>query len=127
MEQSRVSEQQQHASTNEAARLALSTANLLGRSKNKKSYAWMSGGSNTPGRPSSAAAAATPKPQSATNAPKAKVPGHDRDRLGGFDESSEGGIQARDILAILENDGRAARSYVKGSSIADESIITSKS
>lgn len=117
MAESRVSEQQQHASTNEAARMA--TANLLGRfgAGKKKNYSWMTGGgSRTP------SAAPTPtRSTSVAAVPKDKAPQVQKgSQLGRFDENSDAGIQARDLLYVLGTDGRAARSFVKGSSVVDD-------
>lgn len=117
MAESKITEQQQHASTNEAARMA--TANLFGRFGNskKKNYSWMTGGaSKTP------SAAPTPTRSNSVAAPtREKQPQLQRgSQIGQFDESSEAGIQARDLLLVLESDGRAARSYIKAASILDE-------
>lgn len=118
MAETRVTEQQQHASTNEAARMA--TASLLGRfgSSKKKTYSWMAGGAAS--RPQSAVATPTkstsvaaPAKDKAAEAPKAP-------QFGQFVEETEPGIQARDLLLVLESDGRAARSFVKASSIIDD-------
>lgn len=117
MAETKISEQQQHASTNEAARLA--TAGLFGRFANKKkNYSWMTGGgpSRTP------SAAATPTRSASVAAPtKEKEPQVRKGpQVGQFDENNETGIQSRDLLLVLESDGRAARSFVKGSSIVDD-------
>jgi len=117
--ESKMTEQQQHASTNEAARMA--TASLLGRFGNnkKKTYSWMAGG-GAGSRPQSAAATPT---RAASTAEPAKDKGPEIPKaaqFGQFDETAESGIQARDLLLVLESDGRAARSFVKGSSIVDE-------
>lgn len=117
MAESKITEQQQHASTNEAARLA--TANLFGRFGNskKKNYSWMTGGaSKTP------SAAATPTRSNSVAAParEKQTPAQKGPQIGQFDEASEAGIQARDLLLVLESDGRAARSYVKAASLLDD-------
>ena len=118
-EASKMTEREQHVNTNEAARLA--TANIFGRlasSKKKKEYSWMTGvggggskpasGASTPAR-AAPAAPATPKQPEVKKGP----------RIGQFDEKSEPGIQARDLVLVLESDGKAARSFVKASSIID--------
>ncbi|MBA7493571.1 hypothetical protein ES702_04130 [subsurface metagenome] len=117
MAESKITEQQQHASTNEAARMA--TANLFGRfgTNKKKNYSWMTGaGSKTP------SAAPTPTRSNSMAAPsREKLPQAQKgSHLGQFEEGSEGGIQARDLILVLESDGRAARSYIKAASIQDE-------
>lgn len=121
MAETKISEQQQHASTNEAARMA--TANIFGKfaSNKKKNYSWLSGagGAATPVR--SASATATPTRAASVAPPKDKNTDSKKGpQLGTFDESSETGVHARDLLLVLESDGRAARSFVRGSSILDE-------
>lgn len=118
--ESRLSEQQQHASTNEAARMA--TANLFGKfpGSKKKNYSWLQGGGGgTPVRSASSTAA----PTRATSVAPAKDRTETKKgpQLGQFDETVDSGIQARDMLLVLESDGRAAKSYVRGSSAVDES------
>lgn len=119
MAESKITEQQQHASTNEAARMA--TAGLFGRFANskKKNYSWMTGGGSK--NPS---AAPTPTRSNSVVAPaREKQPQPQKGpRVGQFDESSESGIQARDFLLVLESDGRAARSYIRAASILDEAV-----
>ena len=67
-------------------------------------------------------AAATPTRSASVAAPaKEKEPQVRKGpQVGQLDENSETGIQARDLLLVLESDGRAARSFVKGSSIVDD-------
>lgn len=118
MAESKITEQQQHASTNEAARMA--TANLFGRFGNskKKNYSWMTGG---PSSKTSSTAATPTRSNSFAAPPREKQPQSQKwPQIGQFDESSEAGIQARDLLLVLESDGRAARSYVKAASILDD-------
>lgn len=120
----KLNEQQQHKSANEAARLA--TSGLIGRGfggKKSKSYSWMTGGgagggsaTSAPGRPVGAS----------TNNPPAGTPTGNRQpvaprgrRFVQWDEESDAGIQARDVLSVLESDGKAARSYVKGCTVID--------
>lgn len=121
--ESRFSEQQQHKSANEAARMAVS--GLMGSrfgSKKQRTYDWMNAGKGgaaspalTPGRPSASAstsAAATPAPER----PKAVL----KDKpVGQWDEDKDPGIQARDVLLVLETDGRAPKSYVRGYSLLE--------
>lgn len=112
--ETRFTEQQQHKSANETARLA--TAGMLGRlgGKQKKSYSWLQGGASaasTPTKPApgsaSTSAAATPSGEKAGVPSKEKV-------VGQWDEDNDPGIQVRDVLLVLENDGRAAKSVVRG-------------
>jgi len=121
--ESKFSEQQQHKSANEAARMAVS--GLLGGrfgSKRQKTYDWMNAGKGgggspggTPGRPlasTSTSAAATPGAERPRPVPKDK-------QFGLWDEDRDPGIQARDVLLVLEDDGRAPRSFVRGYSLLD--------
>lgn len=112
--ETRFTEQQQHKSANETARLA--TAGILGRlgGKQKKSYSWLQGGGNaaqTPTKPAtgsaSTSAAATPSGEKTVASSREKL-------VGQWDEDNDPGIQLRDVLLVLENDGRAARSFVRG-------------
>ncbi|KAK5210226.1 hypothetical protein LTR99_009305 [Exophiala xenobiotica] len=116
--ESKFSEQQQHKSANEAARMAFS--GLLGNrfgSKKQRTYDWMKGGGGSP--------AVTPgKPAASTTASVAGTPGPDRARavpkekhFGQWDEDQDAKIQARDVFLVLEGDGRASRSYVRGQSL----------
>lgn len=119
--ESKFSEQQQHKSANEAARMAVSS--MLGsRFGNKKSrtYDWMNAGkggggspAGTPGKPvasGSTSVAGTPGPDRARAVSKEKHFGH-------WDEDKDAKIQARDVLLVLESDGRHPRSYVRGTSV----------
>jgi len=122
--EAKFSEQMQRKSANEAARLATST--MFGRfgSKKNKSYSWMTGGAGTgasspavtPGKlPAASAgpsAAGTPSSARAPVVPKQKT-------FGDWDEEKDSGIQARDVLLVLETDGKAPRSYVRGYSVLD--------
>lgn len=102
--------------TNDALASALSgrsnnPAKMFGVGK-KKSYAWMTGGS------APASGAATPvKPPPASKSNKEK--GAEAPKglsLGDYDESTDPGVQLRDLLSVLEFDGRAVKSFVRGSS-----------
>ena len=110
--ETKFTEQQLHKSANETARLAMS--GLGGRlGGKKKNYSWMTGGSAvstptkvaSPAVPSGAATPSTEKPAAAKN--KA---------TGVWTEDNDVSIQARDVLLVLENDGRALRSFLRGSS-----------
>lgn len=118
--ESKFSEQQQHKSANEAARMAVS--GLLGNrfgGKKQRTYDWMKGGGGspavTPGKPSASGAttaAGTPGPERSKSVPAEKV-------FGQWDEDKDAKIQARDVLLVLEGDGRASRSYVRGFSLPE--------
>ena len=114
--ESKFTEAQQHKSANETARGALGS--LIG--KKGKSYSWMTGGTNTPKAVSSPA----PTPSRINSAlgasssstlngvrPAAASRGV---QFGDWDEDKDPGIQARDLLLVLETDGRAPRSLMKG-------------
>lgn len=120
MAETKVTELQQHASTNEAARMA--TANLLGRfgSSKKKTYSWMAGGGGAASRAPSSTATPTRSTSAAAPAKDKAVEVQKGPQIGQFDEGTEPGVQARDLLLVLESDGRAAQSFVRASSIIDE-------
>lgn len=131
MADAKLNEQQQHKSANEAARMA--TSGLIGRGfggKKSKSYSWMTGGgaagaaaaaaaanstASTPGR-ATGSATSTPATGMSTGRPPTTPRGR---RFTQWDEERDPGIQARDILSVLESDSKAARSYVKGCSVID--------
>ena len=120
MAETKVTELQQHASTNEAARMA--TANLLGRfgSSKKKTYSWMAGGGGAASRAASSTATPMRSTSAAAPAKDKAVEVQKGPQVGQFDEGTEPGVQARDLLLVLESDGRAAQSFVRASSIIDE-------
>jgi hypothetical protein len=113
---SKFTEAQQHKSANETARGALGS--LIG--KKGKSYSWMTGGTNTPKAVSSPA----PTPariNAALGASTSSTPNGVRTtaasrgvQFGDWDEDKEPGIHARDVLLVLETDGKAPRSLMKG-------------
>jgi len=112
-ENARAVEAQQHQQANAAAQLAMSS--MLGGRKGK-SYSWMkSGGSgaSTPSRLGLASAAGTPKSVERTK-PVVKERG-----FGAWDEDKHPGIQARDVLHVLETDNKAPRAYTKGCVMLD--------
>lgn len=122
--ESKFSEQQQHKSANEAARMAVS--GLLGNrfgGKKSRTYDWMNAGKTggaspavTPGRPlpsGASSTAGTPAPERTRAVPKDK-------QFGQWDEDKDAKIQARDVFLVLEGDGRALRSYVRGLSLPEK-------
>ena len=125
LQESKFSEQQQHKSANEAARMAVS--GLIGRGfggKKQRTYDWMKGAGGgggggspavTPGKPLTSGAstvAGTPAPDRSKAVTKEKL-------FGQWDEEKDAKIQARDVLLVLEGDGRASRSYVRGFSLPE--------
>lgn len=117
-------EQQQHKSANEAARMAVSGmfGSRLGGKKGGRTYDWMNAGkagaspAATPGRPPASgptSTAGTPAPERARTVPKDK-------QFGQWDENKDAKIQARDVLLVLEGDGRASRSYLRGLSLPEK-------
>ncbi|KAL2426702.1 hypothetical protein ABEF94_012567 [Exophiala dermatitidis] len=119
--ESKFTEQQQHKSANEAARMAVSS--MLGSrfgGKKARTYDWMNAGkggaaspATTPGRPlgsGSTSVVGTPTPDRGRAVSKEK-------HLGQWDEAKDAKIQARDVLLVLESDGRAPKSYVRGTSV----------
>ncbi|KAJ5819044.1 hypothetical protein N7474_004635 [Penicillium riverlandense] len=118
MMDAKASEVQQHQQSVETARLAtnsmLSTRRFGGA---KKSYSWLKpGGSSsgfTPVRPAPSTPTATPdKPTQ----PGEATPSQPKRRLGTWREDQEKGlgIQVRDILFMLEVDGRGMKHLQKG-------------
>ncbi len=120
--ETKFSEQMQHKSANEAARMAV--AGILGnRKKMGRTFDWMNAGKGgaspaaTPGRPPASGVTSTvgtPTPDRARGAPKDK-------QFGQWDEHTDAKIQARDVLLVLEGDGRASRSYLRGLSLPEKS------
>lgn len=117
MVDSKASEAQQHQQSVETARMATNSM-LSGRMfGTKKSYSWLNRGSSgsgfsTPSRlnPAASSSAGTDKP--GRPGEKAAVPPK---RLGDWREDKEkgSGIQVRDILFMLELDGRGPRHVQK--------------
>ena len=95
----------------------MATSGLIGRmgGKQKKSYSWLqaggAGGAQTPSKPTatstSTSAAATPSNDRAAAVSKEKG-------IGQWDEDKDPGIQLRDVLLVLENDGKAPKPYARG-------------
>ncbi|RMZ75193.1 hypothetical protein DV738_g5597, partial [Chaetothyriales sp. CBS 135597] len=109
----RAAEQVAHASANEAARMAIS--GMMGSrfgSKKNRTYDWLTtgkSGSSTPTRvPSMTAGSVVGTP----SAPRAQAPAREN-KVGPWDEDKEPGIQVRDVLLVLESDGRAPKTYLK--------------
>jgi Transcription initiation factor TFIID component TAF4 family len=119
--ESKFTEAQQHKSANETARGALGS--LIG--KKGKSYSWMTGGTNTP----KAVSSPVPTPakiSAALAASNSSTPNGVRPattprggQFGDWDEDKEPSIQARDLLLVLETDGRAPRSLMKGYNVPE--------
>lgn len=119
--ESKFTEAQQHKSANETARGALGS--LIG--KKGKSYSWMTGGTNTP----KAASSPVPSPArihsttaaSTSSAPQSSQPAAAPrgGQFGDWDEDKEPAIQARDVLLVLETDGKAPRSLMKGYNVPE--------
>lgn len=116
MQDSKATEAQQHAQSVETARMALSGG---GRSMfgAKKSYSWLKAG----GKASGFSSPSRPTPSTPTAGPeKASVgeptPSQTQRRLGIWreDQDKGAGIQVRDVLFMLEADGRATRHVQRG-------------
>lgn len=116
MQDSKATEAQQHAQSVETARMALSGG---GRSMfgAKKSYSWLkpggkASGFSSPSRPAPSTPTAGPEKSSAGE----PTPNQPQRRLGIWREDQEkgAGIQVRDILFMLEADGRATRHVQRG-------------
>ncbi|KIV97381.1 hypothetical protein, variant [Exophiala mesophila] len=128
--ESKFSEQQQHKSANEAARMAVS--GLMGNrfgGKKQRTYDWMNPGKGasaasspaaTPGRaaPGSGATSAATTPAGASDRARTSQIAKGK-QLGQWDETKDAKIQARDVFLVLESDGRASRSYIRGLSLPE--------
>ena len=117
MVDSKASEAQQHQQSVETARMATNSM-LSGRMfGTKKSYSWLNRGSSgsgfsTPSRLNPAVSSSTGTDKPGRSGEKAAVPPK---RLGDWREDKEkgSGIQVRDILFMLELDGRGPRHVQK--------------
>lgn len=120
MQDSKASEAQQHQQSVETARLATNSM-LSGRMFGaKKSYSWLkpggsSSGFSSPARP----APPTPTPgaeKSSSGRSGEPANGQSKRRLGTWREDQEkgAGIQVRDVLFMLEADGRGTKHVQKG-------------
>ena len=116
--QDKMSDVLQQKSANETARMAMG---LGASSKFKKKYSWLNSGGATAASPSSSVGG-TPLRSSSTApasgpstagglAPRASLPSGPR--LGDWKESDDVGIQARDVLMVLETDGKAVKALFK--------------
>ncbi|KAI9932278.1 hypothetical protein ASPWEDRAFT_51045 [Aspergillus wentii DTO 134E9] len=117
MHDAKASEAQQHQQSVETARMATNSM-LSGRMfGTKKSYSWLNrgpatgSGFSTPSRVNTATPAATPDKPGKSGEPAAAP----TRRLGAWREDKEkgSGIQVRDILFMLELDGRGSRHIQK--------------
>ncbi|OQE41087.1 hypothetical protein PENCOP_c005G07073 [Penicillium coprophilum] len=116
MQDSKATEAQQHAQSVETARMALSGGSR-GMFGAKKSYSWLkpggkAGGFSSPSRPTPSTPTAGPEKPSAGESTLSQT----QRRLGIWREDQEkgAGIQVRDILFMLEADGRATRHVQRG-------------
>jgi Transcription initiation factor TFIID component TAF4 family len=110
-----MSEAQAQKSANETARMAMG---LGSSSKFKKKYSWLNGGAASPaaspGQTSSRAGAAL---NSTPSTPGGGRPGPSIPRgrqFGEWNENEDRGVQARDVLLVLETDGKAVKALSKG-------------
>ena len=117
--ETKFTEQQQHKSANEASRMALGALGNRFGGKKGRDLAWMKMGSSPaaiPGRlpPSGGTSTTgTPGPERTRAALTDK-------QFGQWDEEKGAKIQARDVLLVLESDGRASRSFVRGFSLPEK-------
>ncbi|KAJ5126515.1 hypothetical protein N7448_007294 [Penicillium atrosanguineum] len=117
---SKASEAQQHQQSVETARMATNSM-LSGRMfGSKKSYSWLkpggsSSGFSTPSRPNPSATPTT-GPEKSSRPGEQTPAANQAKRLGTWREDQEkgAGIQVRDILFMLEADGRGTKHIQKG-------------
>lgn len=111
-----MSDAQQQKSANETARMAMG---LGASNKFKKQYSWLKNGTagsaaastgQTPNRGNATTNSAPSTPGSARNAPSI---GRGK-QFGEWNEDDDLGIQARDVLLVLETDGKAIKALSKG-------------
>ncbi|CAG8228375.1 unnamed protein product [Penicillium salamii] len=118
MTDSKATEAQQHAQSVETARMALGNSgprtSMFGT---KKSYSWLKSGGNASGFSSPS----RPTPSTPTSGPEKPsagepAPSQNQRRFGLWREDQDrgAGIQIRDILYMLEGDGRASRHVQRG-------------
>lgn len=115
----KASEVQQHQQSNETARMATSSMLSGGRfGKSKKTYSWLkpggsSSGFSSPSRLNPSTPVATPEKTSQGGETPA---GLAKRRIGSWREDQEkgAGIQVRDILFMLEADGRGIKHVQRG-------------
>lgn len=115
---SKASEAQQHQQSVETARLATNSM-LSGRMfGTKKSYSWLKPGGSSSGFSSPSRPPPTPTagPEKASRSGEASAISQARKRLGTWREDQEkgAGIQVRDILFMLEADGRGIKHVQRG-------------
>ena len=116
-QESKLTEAQQHRSSNETANMALGS--ILG---SKKKYSWMTGGASTPKpipSPSSSASKSAVAAKDAFSQPGARIEASKERVYGHWDESRDRGIRPRDVLLVLETDGKAPRALLKGYNIPE--------
>lgn len=114
--ESRMSDAQQQKSANETARMAMG---LGSSSKFKRQYSWLKNGNAAS---SVANPGVTPSKAGASLSSAPSTPGSLRagpsitrsKQLGEWDENEDGAIQARDVLLVLESDGKAVKALSKG-------------
>lgn len=118
MTDSKATEAQQHAQSVETARMALGSSgprtSMFGT---KKSYSWLKSG----GTGSGFSSPSRPTPSTPTAGPEKTIvgdtaPAQTQRRLGLWreDQQKGAGIQVRDVLFMLEADGRAAKHVQRG-------------
>lgn len=114
----KASEVQQHQQSVETARMATNSMLSGGRFGAKKTYSWLkSGGSSSgfssPARPNPPTPSAGPEKSSRTGE---TASGQSKRRIGSWREDQEkgAGIQVRDVLFMLEADGRGIKHVQRG-------------
>ncbi len=114
--ESKMSDAQQQKSANETARMAMG---LGSTTKFSKKYSWLNKGSatspaaspgQTPNRGNAALISAPPTPGSVRTGFSI---GRGK-QFGDWNENEDGAIQARDVLLVLETDGKAVKALSKG-------------
>lgn len=113
--ETKMSDVQQQKSANETARMAMG----LGAANLSKKYSWLN---KVSAASHAASLGQTSTKSNATLNSVGSTPGSNRTgppisrlkRFGDWDENEDFAIQARDILSVLESDGKAARALSRG-------------
>lgn len=123
--ESRMTDAQQQKSANETARMAMGLGTT---GKFQKQYSWLKNSSaaspaasrgQTPTRANAGSNSGTSTPGGGRTAPS--IP--QRKMLGEWSENEDRAIQARDILLVLESDGKAIKALSRGYNTPDKPEI----
>jgi Transcription initiation factor TFIID component TAF4 family len=120
--ESKMSDAQQQKSANETARMAMG---LGSSNKFKKQYSWLKNGGvgSAAASPGQTPSRNNTSLNSAPSTPGSLLTGLSAARskqFGEWDENEDRAIQARDVLLVLETDGKAVKALSKGYNIPEK-------